>query len=74
MIPSFKESNYYEGIDKATDVLMALAAGEYSFESYNDSVDVPAWIAFLPFIIVIIIIIAVSKSRNNHTNIGGRKK
>ncbi len=30
MIPEFRNNNYYQGIDKATDVLMALAAGEVS--------------------------------------------
>jgi uncharacterized protein len=34
IVPSFREGNYYEGLNKATDVLMALAKGEYNYQSY----------------------------------------
>lgn len=34
MIPQFKMGNYYEGVDRATNVMMDLAAGEYSINEY----------------------------------------
>ena len=37
MIPSFKNNDYYSGIDQATTVLMELAAGEYSSDEYSSS-------------------------------------
>jgi uncharacterized protein len=37
MIPSFKENNYYEGIDKGTNVIMQITRGEYSAEQYQQS-------------------------------------
>lgn len=37
MIPSFKNNDYYNGIDHATTVLMKLAAGEYSSDEYSGS-------------------------------------
>ena len=34
IVPSFRAGNYYEGLNKATDVLMALAKGEYNYNDY----------------------------------------
>lgn len=35
VIPRFKQNAYYEGLDAATDVLMALAKGEFNEKSYG---------------------------------------
>lgn len=35
VIPNFKAGDYYAGLDKATDVLMAMAKGEYNEESHG---------------------------------------
>lgn len=35
MLPRFREGNMYAGVDKATDVLMALAKGEFNANSYG---------------------------------------
>lgn len=35
MYPYFKKGEYYTALDKATDVLMALAKGEYSSDAYG---------------------------------------
>ena len=34
IIPEFQQNNYYRGINKATDVLMQLAGGEFTAEQY----------------------------------------
>jgi uncharacterized protein len=34
MTPAFKQGNYYEGIDKATQTLMALTKGEFTADEY----------------------------------------
>ena len=34
IIPEFKQGNYYEGLDNATNVLMSLAKGEYNAKDY----------------------------------------
>ncbi|MCB0430956.1 MAG: TPM domain-containing protein [Flavobacteriales bacterium] len=36
MIPKFKENNYYDGIDQATDVLMQLASGEITVSQLEE--------------------------------------
>lgn len=35
VIPNFKAGNYFKGLDAATDVLMALAKGEFNEKSYG---------------------------------------
>ncbi len=67
MYPYFKKGAYYTGLDKATDVLMALAKGEYNTNEYagkknkND-------VSTIIIIIVIIIILFVFIKRGG----GGR--
>jgi len=34
MVPSFQQNDYYTGIEKSTNVLMALAVGEYNSDEY----------------------------------------
>ncbi|MBN1952167.1 MAG: TPM domain-containing protein [Bacteroidales bacterium] len=36
MIPSFKEGNYYEGLDKATNVMMQLCNEEFTPQQYSE--------------------------------------
>lgn len=64
MIPSFRNNDYYAGIDKAATVLMSLASGEFPADQYrkNESGDFGALIAFVIFVIVIVIIFS-SRSR-----------
>ncbi len=66
MIPYFKQNNYFKGIDKATTVLMELAAGEISAEGYNKATEGSPWTAVLPFVIFIIIffLIRASNAKN----------
>jgi len=70
MIPEFKNDNYYQGLDKAVNVLMALASGEYSFETYNDKNEVPGWIIFIPLLFVIVILIIANKVKPAHYTLG----
>ncbi|MCF8232828.1 MAG: TPM domain-containing protein [Bacteroidales bacterium] len=35
MIPEFKKGNYYAGLNKGTDILMKLTAGEYTAQDYQ---------------------------------------
>ena len=55
MKPNFRQNKYYEGLDAATTVLMALAKGEYNYATYskkpNDSFT-------LVLIIVIVLVMA----------------
>lgn len=68
MIPSFKEGNYFAGLDKATDAIMGLASGAFTADQYDQQND-GAWIIPIIVIILIIFMIRASKSSNH---IGGR--
>ncbi|MDZ7635499.1 MAG: TPM domain-containing protein [Bacteroidales bacterium] len=73
ILPRFRENNYYGGLDAGTDVLMALAAGEYTYGSYSGGEMSPALPGIIFFIIVILIIVIVSagSSNNKHLRKGG---
>lgn len=55
MIPSFREGNYFEGIDKAVSTMISLAKGEYTAEQYQKKHDKKA----SPFALLIPLIILV---------------
>lgn len=56
ILPSFRKGNYFEGLEKATDVLMALASGEFPASEYGKSAgdDIGS---FAPFFLIILFII-----------------
>src|SRR5512133_2565785 len=70
ILPRFRVGDYYGGLDAGTNVLMALASGEYSYADYNkrggggSKGSIPA-IAFIIFIIFIILI-SSGNSNNKH--------
>ncbi len=55
IIPRFKEGAYYAGLDKATDVLMGLARGEFDHESY-DKHKVP-WPVFVVLGLLVLVVL-----------------
>ncbi|MBV6404442.1 MAG: TPM domain-containing protein [Flavobacteriales bacterium] len=55
IIPRFKEGDYYAGLDKATDVLMGLAKGEFDHTSY-DKPKVP-WPLFVMLGLVVLVVV-----------------
>jgi uncharacterized protein len=58
--PEFRNNNYYEGLDKATDAIIKLAAGEFVDELGDQK---PASKFPMPLLIIIIIIILMIISR-----------
>jgi len=67
MIPEFRSNNYYKGLDKATTVLMKLAAGEISARGYEKQTSTPAIFSIIPFIIIFIIFVLIrSTSRRSY--------
>ena len=69
LIPRFKQGEYYAGLDKATDVLMGLAKGEFDHASY-DKRKVP-WPVFVVLALVLLVIIMGLRSgvkRHARTN------
>ncbi|NCA84899.1 MAG: TPM domain-containing protein [Clostridia bacterium] len=72
MIPEFKNNNYYRGLDRGTDVLMELTAGEYSADDYMKRSDGGGLGAFAGLIIFIIIIAWLLSRGRGMRNYSGR--
>ena len=71
--PSFQQGNYYQGLDNATNAIIAYTKGEYKNDQPKKQKGSPGG---FPFIIIIIIIIAILVSRRGGGGggqiIGGR--
>ncbi len=73
MLPRFRQNDYYGGLDAGTDVLMALASGEYNYDTYagkGSSGSFPA-IIFIIIIIAVIIMASAGNSNNKHIKKSG---
>ena len=71
MYPYFKEGQYYTAIDKATDVIMALAKGEYNSDAYGaKKKNKSGGIKTILMIIVFVIFIIISIKRGGKGGIG----
>lgn len=75
LIPSFKQNNYYGGIVKASDVIIALASGEISHEDYTESKKGSNWVIFLIigfFVVLFILSQKYGKGQDDDwNNLGG---
>jgi uncharacterized protein len=68
MIPNFEQNNYYGGIDAGTDVLMGLAAQEFSSDEYARQVN--PFVGLIPVIIFILIIFLITRAGSRHKTMG----
>lgn len=64
ILPAFRRGDYFEGLDKATDVLMSLARGEFPADKYKKSLT-KDFGAVAPFIFIIIFIIMIMFIRSS---------
>ncbi|HPR58530.1 MAG TPA: TPM domain-containing protein [Bacteroidales bacterium] len=74
MIPYFMRNRYFEGLDRATDILMSLTAGEFTAEEYiNSPPSLLALLAILiPLGIFVFFVVFISSFRKNTMNINGK--
>lgn len=72
LLPAFRQGDFYTGLDRATNVLMSLTAGEYTADQYMKSAGKKnSGIGGLGIIIFILIVLFLfNRGRNNHHNIG----
>jgi len=68
MIPNFEQNNYYVGIDAGTDVLMGLAAQEFSSDEYAPQVS--PFVGLIPVIIFILIIFLITRAGSRQKTMG----
>ncbi len=75
MIPHFRNNDYYSGLNAGVDVIMSLAAGQFSADEYQKRTDNGGGGAgiFVPFIVLIIILTMINRGRNRHSTMGGRR-
>jgi uncharacterized protein len=78
IIPSFKNGDYYGGLDKATNTLMSLARGEFTAAEYGNKAKKGSTehlpIGLIIFIVIIIISVISrnsGNSNNKHISTGG---
>jgi uncharacterized protein len=72
MIPHFKNDDYYGGLNAATDVVIALAAGQFSADEYNKRSSGGSGAGFLVPIIAMIIIFAMINRRRKGSYSAGK--
>ncbi len=71
MLPAFRDGNLYEGIDRATDVLMQLTRGEFTAEEYDSRDEAGAVAAFIVVIILALLCFSILGRRNGRGGSGG---
>jgi uncharacterized protein len=73
ILPRFRKGDYYGGLEAGTDVLMSLASGEYSYNTYagKGSSNALPGIIFLIIIIVVIAMASAGNSNNKHIKSSG---
>ena len=72
MIPSFREDNYYKGIDAATTAMISLAKGEYTADQYvkkHSKQSGPAAL-IVPLIILVVVFALIRSSRARGHSVG----
>ena len=78
ILPSFRNGNYYEGLDKATNTMMSLARKEFSASDYHNKAkkssgkNIPfGLVIFIVFIIIAMVSRGSGGSNNKHIGTGG---
>lgn len=72
VIPNFKQNQYYEGLDQATDRIIAILNGEFEGDGTSNQNN-SAWLPLL-FMLFIILIIILSKRNPGGGSSGGRNQ
>lgn len=70
MIPEFRQGNYYQGIDKATTILMELAKGEYSHQQYQEQTEGSPYAGIIPIFIILLVFLLIRVSRARSYTVG----
>lgn len=74
MRPAFKKANYYEGIDRATDAMFEILAGQFNADKYKGKgkKDVSWSFVIFPLFIIVVFVILVFRRRKNNGKGGGQ--
>lgn len=73
IIPYFKNGQYYDALNEATDVLIGLAKKEFSYEDYNKKTQADPSVYWALVLMLIMILVAYMFRKRGYTNIGSRR-
>jgi len=75
MIPFFKQNQYFKGVQKGTEILMKLTAGEFTAEGYLKKADQKGnpLAVLIPFIIIIIVFTKLLGGRRGMKHLNGQR-
>ncbi len=73
IIPNFKQGEYYQGLDQATDMMIKLASGEYTAEEVQSQGNSGgALILLFIFIVIFVILPLIRNRKDNDNHMGGK--
>lgn len=74
MIPRFRNDDYFGGLDAAVDVMMSLAAGQFTADQYKKRTEGGGGFSgfLVPIIILIIVISMINRNRSRNSTMGGK--
>jgi uncharacterized protein len=68
ILPSFKNGDYYGGLDKATGTLMSLASGEFTAKDYDAKAKKSGGASILPVLFIIFLVILLTRGGRGSGN------
>jgi uncharacterized protein len=73
LIPAFKQNDYFKGLDRSTDILISLTAGEFTADQYIKSTgkSKSGSGGFVLIMIILIVVFIFKRGSNNYHGIGG---
>jgi uncharacterized protein len=73
IVPNFRMEDYYQGLNKSTDMIMKLAAGEYQADrAHRQGNSGGAVVFFLFFLFIFVILPMIRNRKDNNNHMGGR--
>jgi uncharacterized protein len=73
IVPNFRMEDYYQGLNKSTDMIMKLAAGEYQADrAHKQGNSGGAVVFFLIFLFIFVILPMMRNRKDNNNHMGGR--
>lgn len=70
ILPAFRNNNYYQGLENATNVIMQLAAGEFAASDYNEQTESSPFAFLFPFLMIVVVVLLLSRKRNAYASPG----
>ena len=73
IVPAYKQKNYFEGLDKATDSIISISANEYSDDAGEGDADASVWVILLIMIGIFLFVSAMARRGQRNGTILSRR-